>query len=59
METKTQFKCRNCKVCNGYGCKGQMPGMGGPNQSKNFILNCAAWKEAYKKLDPETLVKVQ
>ena len=59
METKTQFKCRNCKVCNGYGCKGQMPGMGGPNQSKNFILNCAAWKEAYKKLDPETLAKVQ
>ncbi|MCR5761986.1 MAG: alpha-hydroxy-acid oxidizing protein [Treponema sp.] len=38
------FKCYLCKECNGKACIGQMPGMGGPMQNKNFILNCADWK---------------
>ncbi len=58
METKPQFKCRNCKVCNGYGCIDQMPGMGGPNHNRNFILNCAAWKDAYKTLREDTIAKL-
>lgn len=37
------FKCRFCSACLGYGCIGQLPGMGGVNQSRNFILNCASW----------------
>lgn len=39
------FKCKLCKVCNGKACIGQMPGMGGPFENKNFILNCEAWKK--------------
>lgn len=40
---KNNFKCHFCKVCLGRGCLGQMPGMGGVNNSKNFILNCDGW----------------
>ena len=32
-------------MCNGLGCVGEMPGMGGPNESRNFILNCRSWTE--------------
>lgn len=38
------FKCYLCKECNGKACIGQIPGMGGPMQNKNFILNCTGWK---------------
>ena len=34
----------------GLGCLGQLPGMGGVNNSQNFILNCNSWKEKYKNL---------
>lgn len=27
----------------GNGCVGQLPGMGGADESRNFILNCKAW----------------
>lgn len=37
------FKCNFCKVCNGHGCKGQLPGMGGVFSSANFIANCLDW----------------
>lgn len=37
------FKCHFCSVCRGLACIGQLPGMGGVNQSRNFILNCSAW----------------
>lgn len=40
---ENKFKCRFCKICLGRGCVGQMPGMGGVNNSENFILNCDAW----------------
>lgn len=43
------FKCRLCKLCNGFGCKNELPGMGGVNQSHNFILNCSEWGNFYKK----------
>ncbi|MCR4822874.1 MAG: alpha-hydroxy-acid oxidizing protein [Treponema sp.] len=38
------FKCNFCKICNGRGCIGQLPGMGGVNKNENFILNCSAWE---------------
>ena len=41
----SNFKCHFCDVCNGTGCIGEMPGMGGPNNSANFILNYDAWDE--------------
>lgn len=47
MATKTffsgDFKCHFCPECLGRGCIGQLPGMGGVNSSRNFILNCDAW----------------
>ena len=44
------YKCHFCTVCDGRGCKGQMPGMGGPNDSRNFILNYDSWEEISTKL---------
>ena len=41
----TDFNCINCKVCLGSGCIGQLPGMGGVDNNKNFILNCSGWKK--------------
>lgn len=38
-------KCRLCEPCAGLVCRGELPGMGGVNQSENFILNCGAWRE--------------
>ena len=48
------FKCRLCSVCNGYGCIGQLPGLGGVYQNQNFQLNCAAWKQL-RENNPELL----
>ena len=35
--------CNACPVCNGYGCRGKMPGPGGRGESANF-------KRSYEKL---------
>ncbi len=37
--TQSNKKCYLCPICNGQACKGQMPGMGGINNSFNFISN--------------------
>ncbi len=36
-------KCHFCDICDGHGCVGELPGMGGAYNSANFIENCAAW----------------
>ena len=36
-------KCHFCTECDGTGCIGEMPGMGGFSQNVNFIRNCADW----------------
>lgn len=41
----SEFKCRFCSVCLGRGCINQLPGMGGEDGNKNFILNCDGWKK--------------
>lgn len=41
--TENSFNCHFCPVCNGAGCIGEMPGMGGPLDSRNFIHNCDDW----------------
>jgi len=46
-------KCHFCTECDGTGCIGEMPGMGGFSQNVNFIRNCADWavvEEDVKKL---------
>ena len=41
------LKCHRCPVCDGYGCPGMLPGLGGVFDGKNFQLNCEGWKELY------------
>lgn len=41
----TDGACRGCKKCNGYGCIGEVPGMGGKGESKTFINNYKSWEE--------------
>lgn len=53
LETNN-FKCRYCPVCNGFGCVGQLPGMGGVYENRNFQLNCQAWSQI-RKNNPEIL----
>ena len=36
--------CHFCATCDGFGCTGELPGMGGFGGNINFRLNCAAWK---------------
>ncbi len=50
MATKGSLKCNYCPVCDGYGCPGNMPGLGGVYENKNFQLNCSAWNELFEKL---------
>lgn len=37
--------CRGCKICNGYGCRGEVPGMGGKGRALTFINNYKSWNE--------------
>ena len=39
------YKCHFCAECDGYGCRRELPGMGGVFASANFIDNCAAWRK--------------
>ena len=47
------LKCHRCAVCDGYGCPGMLPGLGGVFDGKNFQLNCEGWKELYNKNSDE------
>ena len=42
-----------CKKCDGFGCKGELPGMGGVWESENFIKNVSAWNEFYNNFSDE------
>lgn len=37
--------CRACSVCNGYGCKGQIPGPGAKGRGDGAIKNYEAWSK--------------
>ena len=47
MATNGELKCHRCPVCDGYGCPGMLPGLGGVFEGKNFQLNYEGWKELY------------
>ena len=52
------FKCHLCKECLGTGCVGELPGMGGFNNSVNFQSNCCDWEIVQKELtDFENITK--
>ena len=42
-----ELKCHRCAVCDGYGCPGMLPGLGGVFEGKNFQLNCEGWHEFF------------
>lgn len=42
-----ELKCHRCAVCDGYGCPGMLPGLGGVFEGKNFQLNCEGWHELF------------
>ena len=46
---KGKLKCQHCDECLGLGCVGQLPGLGGVFDNRNFQLNCEGWKELYRK----------
>ena len=45
MATNGELKCHRCAVCDGYGCPGMLPGLGGVFEGKNFQLNYDGWRE--------------
>lgn len=47
MATNGKLKCHHCPVCLGFGCTGELPGLGGVYNNQNFQLNCSDWKELY------------
>ena len=49
------YKCHFCPVCNGEGCIGELPGMGGFNNSVNFKLNCQDWHTLFNKYNNQIL----
>ncbi|HHX95224.1 MAG TPA: alpha-hydroxy-acid oxidizing protein [Clostridia bacterium] len=57
--------CRVCKDCNGRGCAGEVPGMGGTGEGRSFINNCTALSEillnmrtVHDAVEPDTSVEV-
>ena len=49
-----QLKCRACRMCDGKACKGELPGMGGVQESAIFIENVRAWKRFSEELNIKT-----
>ena len=47
MATNGDLKCHRCPVCDGYGCPGMLPGLGGVFEGKNFQLNYEGWRELF------------
>ena len=45
MLRRLDYKCHFCAACEGKGCVGEMPGMGGAFNSANLIENVAGWKK--------------
>ena len=45
MATNGDLKCHRCPVCDGYGCPGMLPGLGGVYEGQNFQLNYEGWRE--------------
>lgn len=48
LDFSVELKCHRCPECNGFGCPGNMPGLGGVFENKNFQLNCEAWENLRK-----------
>ena len=49
------YKCRLCASCDGAACAGELPGMGGVFDGKNFSLNVEGWKKILPSIPQEKL----
>lgn len=49
------YKCRLCADCDGAACAGELPGMGGVFDGKNFRLNVEGWKKILPSIPQEKL----
>lgn len=49
------YKCRLCASCDGAACAGELPGMGGVFDGKNFSLNVEGWKKIIPSIPQEKL----
>lgn len=49
------YKCRLCADCDGAACAGELPGMGGVFEGKNFSLNVEGWKKIIPSIPQEKL----
>lgn len=49
--------CKACNVCNGYGCKGQIPGPGAKGRGDGAIKNYEAWSEY--RINMDTISDIQ
>lgn len=49
------YKCRLCASCDGAACAGELPGMGGVFDGRNFSLNVEGWKKIIPSIPQEKL----
>ena len=49
------YKCRLCASCDGAACAGELPGMGGVFDGRNFSLNVEGWKKILPSIPQEKL----
>lgn len=49
-----KLKCQRCDVCMGFGCIGELPGLGGVFENQNFQLNCEGWSLLRKKAEADS-----
>ena len=49
------YKCRLCADCDGAACAGELPGMGGVFDGRNFSLNVEGWKKIIPSIPQEKL----
>ncbi len=54
-------KCHFCHICDGQGCIGELPGMGGFGNNVNVLLNYSAWNtlSLQKNYTEETIAKIR
>lgn len=46
-----ELKCRECKICNGIACRGEIPGLGGKDTGRSFIRNVEKMQEVKINMD--------
>lgn len=45
LADRTNGACSGCDVCDGAGCRGQIPGMGGLGSGQTFMNNFLSWEQ--------------